>query len=535
MIAAYRIRDRKKVEIGSKTILGLGDIITLSFFTDPTFNSSKDTINEHFMLISPYGTIILQEKVLVNSSNYQNFYSFKIPPNLYSGVYILLLEGDFTYREKVIIKTNKFLLQRLLFSYKLEIHNQNSSSLSNLLVDFIIPPNIAPIQQVTRLETNYHAKGILTDKEGNKWLRFVIPLIHPQETITLAYRALVIVRLIAYDVTPILRNKRHNEEKYQWIYEKYTQHEPHLESNHPLIREMAMNLNAVSTIGNAIEILNFVRTSLQYRVLDQDYGAAFAIENGFGDCTEFASLFVSICRAANIPARLVTSLVQSETGGWGQHAQAEFFSNGFWWPIDPTLQKDKRYLSRDPETIILRRGNTLKNSHNKEIRLGFDELGSVPNPRISWDWEIITDNQNRNNTTPLKEVEKDYSTLRTEKFRNIKWQYKLGHLDLEKPKEMIEIKAKIPSTVPASSPFRIPIRLINKNRKEVSGTLRISFNKGAIYTNHLEPCILDNYSNYETIIQIPSHNFLGKALIEIIFQNENGAIMGYEQQLVKFQ
>lgn len=61
------------------------------------------------------------------------------------------------------------------------------------------------------------------------------------------------------------------------------------------------------------------------------------IDRRRGDCTEHAALFVTLARAAGIPAREVGGLLWvEELGAFGGHAWAEVALDGRWVPVDPT-------------------------------------------------------------------------------------------------------------------------------------------------------------------------------------------------------
>ncbi len=73
-------------------------------------------------------------------------------------------------------------------------------------------------------------------------------------------------------------------------------------------------------------------------------GAVYALENGVGDCTEFATLFIALCRASGVPARMIDGVSKSSlpAGGsysWSQvgHDWAEVYLPGAGWvQADPT-------------------------------------------------------------------------------------------------------------------------------------------------------------------------------------------------------
>jgi hypothetical protein len=77
-------------------------------------------------------------------------------------------------------------------------------------------------------------------------------------------------------------------------------------------------------------------------VRDKNFTVAFAAasevaRNLSGDCTEHAVLTAAMCRAAGIPARVVTGLVYVEKNhGFGCHMWDEVYVNQRWIAIDPT-------------------------------------------------------------------------------------------------------------------------------------------------------------------------------------------------------
>ena len=67
------------------------------------------------------------------------------------------------------------------------------------------------------------------------------------------------------------------------------------------------------------------------------------LRSGQGDCNEHTALFVSLARAAGIPARIAAGVVYSDRvgdrGAFYYHAWPEVFLGGptGWVPVDPTF------------------------------------------------------------------------------------------------------------------------------------------------------------------------------------------------------
>ena len=60
------------------------------------------------------------------------------------------------------------------------------------------------------------------------------------------------------------------------------------------------------------------------------------IESKVGDCTEHALLFNTLARAAGIPSRELSGIINYEENKFALHAWNEVVINGYWYPVDPT-------------------------------------------------------------------------------------------------------------------------------------------------------------------------------------------------------
>jgi transglutaminase-like putative cysteine protease len=104
---------------------------------------------------------------------------------------------------------------------------------------------------------------------------------------------------------------------------------PKIESRDPKIRDLAKTVGAdKEKAWEKVEaIYDFVREKIKYENGPLK-GALAALKDGTGDCEEITSLFIAICRAADIPARTV----------WvPRHCYPEFYleddkGQGHWFP-----------------------------------------------------------------------------------------------------------------------------------------------------------------------------------------------------------
>lgn len=122
-----------------------------------------------------------------------------------------------------------------------------------------------------------------------------------------------------------------NDKKLPREVRPYLSPSPYIESTHYKIKEIAKNLlkeHAEDSAWKKVEaIYDYTREKVQY-VNGPLKGALKALNDGTGDCEELTSLFIALCRAANIPARTV----------WvPDHCYPEFYledaaGQGYWFP-----------------------------------------------------------------------------------------------------------------------------------------------------------------------------------------------------------
>jgi hypothetical protein len=125
------------------------------------------------------------------------------------------------------------------------------------------------------------------------------------------------------------------------LYKKYTQPEELIQSDNRSIVLKAQSLAGnESNIHEIVsKIYNFVITYMHYAAQSEERGAVWALENGVGDCSEYSYLFVALCRAAGIPARVQAGFAFHRVGETLEdgHMWAEYYLENYGWvPVDAT-------------------------------------------------------------------------------------------------------------------------------------------------------------------------------------------------------
>ncbi len=129
----------------------------------------------------------------------------------------------------------------------------------------------------------------------------------------------------------------------------FLQPEPFIESGDSRIRFQAARLKGRTALQTVENIYDWVSTHIAYRgYVSRNRGAAYALKYGQGDCTEYAFLFVALCRANGIPARPLAGFVcpQSMVVDFSDyHNWAEFYLDGRWHIADPQY---KNFMKNKP-------------------------------------------------------------------------------------------------------------------------------------------------------------------------------------------
>ncbi len=136
---------------------------------------------------------------------------------------------------------------------------------------------------------------------------------------------------------------------YSSVEARYLQPEDGIESNSKIIMDLAQDLTAGcdTQLDKAHKLFEYVNANLEYQRIEQDtHSALETIRLGKGVCEDFSLVYIALCRASGIPARLVrgyrfnvTDLKFGETDLKGfAHAWAEVnLPAEGWVTVEPTF------------------------------------------------------------------------------------------------------------------------------------------------------------------------------------------------------
>lgn len=166
---------------------------------------------------------------------------------------------------------------------------------------------------------------------------------------------------------------------------------PFIDPRHGKIRKIATDIEAEAAGEPAWErvhrIYDFVRDNVEYREGDIK-AATKALDDGFGDCEEMTSLFIAICRASRIPARMV----------WVPgHCYPEFMladseGNQHWFPCQAA--GTAQFGEMDEYKPILQKGDRFKVPEKRELQRYVAEHCKITRtktkPQVTFVRELLT-------------------------------------------------------------------------------------------------------------------------------------------------
>ncbi len=233
---------------------------------------------------------------------------------------------------------------------------QNNTVECDLSYDFFVPGETFRISFIVILPQTIPGKQkILSIKyspkpsrffheNGNRYAEFIFVKLERRMKVEISIRA----ELLRYDLLTA-REKREQDLFEGPGFEDFLKQEKHIEKDDPQIQEIAESIEGQTEIAIVKNIYNYAIDNLEYTLHGKkDWGAVKALQQKKGDCTEYSDLFVAICRAKNIPARVVTGYTMRFDTDSSKHNWAEVYLQKYGWvPFDPSGGDVENFIFRN--------------------------------------------------------------------------------------------------------------------------------------------------------------------------------------------
>ncbi|MEM3754229.1 MAG: transglutaminase-like domain-containing protein, partial [Candidatus Bathyarchaeia archaeon] len=123
---------------------------------------------------------------------------------------------------------------------------------------------------------------------------------------------------------------------------EYTQPEEYIQSRNPIITDHAQSIVGSETnpYHKAKKIYDWIVDNIVYDWEAREKDALWVLRNKRGVCTGYSYLFVALCRAVGIPARICFGHAITDSNEETGHMWSEFYLPNYGWiPVDLTFRQ----------------------------------------------------------------------------------------------------------------------------------------------------------------------------------------------------
>lgn len=209
----------------------------------------------------------------------------------------------------------------------------------------ILPHSLPRRQRIDRIVFSPPPRRIVRDGASDH-AEFVFERPARAEVVEVTVRA----ELYRYDLSAARSYREVDAELSDAERERYLATTATLPAKDPQVVELAAISKAKTAYALASDLQQLVVDRLEYRPQAGAAPPAKALASGHGDCSEYADLLAALCRARQVPARVVTGALLHPKAQI-RHAWVEVWAKTAGWvPFDPTYGEEE---SAEADTLTL--------------------------------------------------------------------------------------------------------------------------------------------------------------------------------------
>ncbi len=229
-------------------------------------------------------------------------------------------------------------LRKLVVRYGFSVTNRSDTVVESARVTVCAPTSVCANQRCASVRASGTAR-IEKDALGNQTALFSVERLAPRAVALLRIQAVVLSGRVSEPVVGRLDEFKMPD---RWV-----------QSGHPDIVAMARKLGRDGPGELPRRVYQWVAEHVRKeRDVRSNLGAVYALQTGRGDCTESAVLFVALCRASGVPARVCSGFLVHDSAVLSpsrHHNWAEFHDGTGWRIADPNqgrfCEKEDRYVA----------------------------------------------------------------------------------------------------------------------------------------------------------------------------------------------
>jgi len=243
---------------------------------------------------------------------------------------------DSEYRDKVAGALKKLNKGVFILTYKILLENLDAEPATSVRAFVMLGQDFPDYQKTVLMSATPRFNMVMSDSLGNKFVEYRFDEFNPGQTIEIIFEYLIEIRPTMYDIS----GPAHATPTLALAHYLMPQELIECDSETMLSKADTITFGAADAHEKARRIYDYVTNTLTYNIQTHSLGAEYALAHPEqADCTEFAALFVALCRASAVPARTIFGFgrLPEEKRITTSHAWAEFYLDDFGWiPVDPT-------------------------------------------------------------------------------------------------------------------------------------------------------------------------------------------------------
>jgi len=195
-----------------------------------------------------------------------------------------------------------------------------------------VPKTIPDRQNIIDIQYSPKPSRIF-DQNGNRYAEFVFNKPEKEINIDISIKA----ELFKYDLVTAKRKRTTNHTSEAGL-DDSLKSERYIKKDHQEIRQVAESIEGQTEEEIIKKIYNYVIDNMEYEKHGKgQWGAVKALQEGKGDCSEYSDLFAALCRAKNIPARVITGCTVRFDSDSPKHNWVEVYLQDYGWvPFEPS-------------------------------------------------------------------------------------------------------------------------------------------------------------------------------------------------------
>jgi transglutaminase-like putative cysteine protease len=196
----------------------------------------------------------------------------------------------------------------------------------------ILPKTIPDRQKILGIKYSPKPSRVFREN-GNRYAEFVFSRPRKRLKVEIDIKA----ELFRYDLFTARKSRGKRLSKGRGL-KDFLKEEKYIEKEHPQIQQIAKSIKGQTETEIVKNVYDYVIENMEYVVQgEKDLGAVTAVQQKKGDCSEYSDLFVAICRAKDIPARVATGYTVRFDDVSPKHHWAEVYLQKYGWvPFDPS-------------------------------------------------------------------------------------------------------------------------------------------------------------------------------------------------------